>query len=250
MPILNDLLDSLEHTDEPVRSVCTGAFWTAVSSRHTGLSSTYRDLDLQHSDHPCMVKNAGALAGKPAGELARYALADDTVSASIGMATVNSLIDIPEAQCTERNAGDLIAEKGAGRNIAVIGHFPFVRQLRDIAANLWVIEKRLRPGDLSEEEGVKVLPKADVVCLTSTTLINHTIEGLLDLCRDSYVVLTGPTSPMTPVLFDYGIDTISGSRVTDPETVMRFITEGATFRQVKRHGIRLLTMQKETFEKE
>jgi len=52
--------------------------------------------------------------------------------------------------------------------------------------------------------------------------------------------MVGPTSPLSPVLFDYGIDVIGGSMVVDSEKTIRSITEGATFRQVK--GVKNLNM--------
>lgn len=242
MKILNALIDSLTGKDEPVRNVCAGAFWTTVTTRYTGLATTYRELDLQHSDHPCMVKDAGSLIGKTAGELVEYARSDDTVSASIGMAAINSLLEVDESKCTERGAYDILAEKGRGRDVAVAGHFPFIPKLRDVARNVWVIEKRLRPGDFAESDAVRILSKAEVVSLTGTAFINHTIEELLSLCRDSYVVLTGPTSPLTPVLFDFGISAICGTRVADTDEVIRYVSQAATFKQIHGHGVRLLTM--------
>ena len=88
----------------------------------------------------------------------------------------------------------------------------------------------------------RILPKAEVVSLTGTAFINHTIEDLLSLCRGSYVVLTGPTSPLSPVLFDFGISAICGTRVANAEEVIRFISQAATFKQLHGHGVRLLTM--------
>lgn len=244
MRILDALIDTLTGTDQPVRNVCAGAFWTAVTTRFTGLATTYRELDLQHSDHPCMVKGAGSLIGKGAGELVEYARSEDTVSASIGMAAINSLIELDERRCVERGAFDILAEKGRGRDIAVVGHFPFIPKLHDVARNVWVIEKRLRPGDFAESDAARILSKAEVVSLTGTAFINHTIEDLLSLCRDSFVVLTGPTSPLSPVLFDFGIDAICGTRVADAENVIRFISQAATFKQLHGHGVRLLTLSK------
>ena len=244
MDILDAVLDSLRDKNTPIRQVCAGAFWTAVTTRYTGLATTYRELDLQHSDHPCMVKDAGTLIGKKASELVEYARSGDTVSASLGMATINSLLELDESLCVERGAYDILAEKGRGRDIAVVGHFPFIPKLRDVARHVWVIEKRLRPGDFTESEASRILPKAEVVCLTGTAFINHTLEDLLSLCRDSYVVLTGPTSPLSPILFDFGISAICGTRVANAEEVVRFISQAATFKQIHGHGVRLLTMIK------
>ncbi len=221
----------------------SGAFWTAVTTRFTGLSTTYRDPE------GCCGPNAGVqdvgnLDKKLASELIQYARSDNTVEASIGVAAINSLIEVDEERCTELNAFDILAEKGKGRNIAVVGHFPFVPKLRKKAKNLWVIEKRLRPGDLPENEAARILPQCDVVCLSGTTLINHTLDDLLSLCRDAYVVLTGASSPLTPVLFDHGVDAICGTQVVDGPEVIKCVCHAATFRQIKGHGIRLLTLSK------
>ena len=108
-----------------------------------------------------------------------------------------------------------------------------------------MIEKRLRPGDFAAGDAPRILPKAEVVSLTGTAFINHTIEELLALCRDAYVVLTGPTSPLAPVLFDFGIHAICGTRVTDEAEVVRHISPGACFKQLRGHGVRLLTMVKD-----
>jgi uncharacterized protein (DUF4213/DUF364 family) len=67
---------------------------------------------------------------------------------------------------------------------------------------------------------------------------------LLDLRGpNAYVIVLGPTAPLSPVLFDYGVDVISGTKVINPETVLRHVSQGATFRQMK--GVRLLTMKKQ-----
>ncbi len=247
MNVFNDLLASLPHGDAPVRRVCTGAFWTTVTSAHTGLATTYREADQQHTDKPSMVQQAGTLDGLTASELARYALSENTVAASIGMAALNSALEVDESRCEEINASEVAAEKGAGKNIAIIGHFPFAQKLRAQAANLWILERAKKPGTLPESEAENILPQCDVVCMTGTTLINHSFDRMMALCRNAFVILTGPTSPLSPVLFDYGVDVISGCRVTDADLVNHYITQGATFRQLKHQGVRLLSMRKEAW---
>jgi hypothetical protein len=245
MRILDHLIDSLSDRDHDVQEVRCCAFWTAVTSRHTGLSTTYRTLEGEEDAHHSGVSGVGSLTEKGALELAAFARSDNTLEASIGMATINSLIDLSETRCVDLNAYDVLADKGRDRNIAVVGHFPFAPKLKKVAKNLWVIEKRVRPGDLPESEASRILPQCDVVCLTGTSFINHTIEDLLSLCKHSFVVLTGPTSPLTPLLFDYGIDVICGTRVVDPQMVLKYISQAATFRQLHGHGVRLLTLARE-----
>jgi uncharacterized protein (DUF4213/DUF364 family) len=166
------------------------------------------------------------------------------LEAAIGVAAINSLLDIDERYCVDLNAGDLIMEKGKDRKVAIVGHFPFVPKLREMVKELWVIEKNPREGDFTEAEAENLIPEADIVGITGTAFTNHTIEPLLKLCNSkAYVVMLGDTTPLSPVLFDYGVDAVSGTKVIDPELVLRCVSQGATFRQIK--GIRLLTMKRE-----
>ncbi|MFC1986661.1 Rossmann-like domain-containing protein, partial [Chloroflexota bacterium] len=116
----------------------------------------------------------------------------------------------------------------------------FTPRLRNTVKELWVIEKNPREGDFTEAEGENLIPQADVVGITGTAFTNHTIEQLLKLCAEAYVVVLGDTAPLSPVLFDYGIDAISGTKVVDPDLALRCVSEGATYRQIE--GILKLTM--------
>lgn len=241
MKILDALLSSL-NTDAVVRDIRQGPFQTAVLTRNCGLASTPHDPGPHHSRFA--VNEAGLLLEKSARELAGLAGSESLHEAAIGMATINSLIDIDETRCVKVNAGDLIAEKGRDKRVAIVGHFPFVSKLREIVKDLWVIEKNPREGDYPEGEAQNLIPKADVVAITGMAFTNHTIEHLLELCNPgAYVIVLGDTSPLSPVLFDYGIDTISGTRVIDLNLAMLCVSQGATYRQIK--GIRQLTMVKE-----
>ncbi|RLB08222.1 MAG: hypothetical protein DRG50_00355 [Deltaproteobacteria bacterium] len=241
MKIIEALLDHLPWKDAPVRKVRVGPFWTAVATRGCGLASTMVE---DHPHRTPAVQEAGELTDRSAGELAHLALSSHLLEASIGMATINSLLKIELQRCSETNAFDILAAKGKGKDVAIIGHFPFVPALKKVARHLWVIEKRPQQGDLEAERAKDILPQCQVVGITGTSLINHTLESLLDLCRGSFVMLIGPTAPLTPLLFEYGIDAISGSQVVDEHEVLRYVSQGATFRQLHRHGVKLLTMMK------
>jgi len=235
MNILDDLISSLGG-DSPVYKLHTCVFWTAVLSKHCGLASTF------HEEHPYhrAVKDAGSLRHKSALELAEYAKSDNVLEASIGMAAINSLIAIDEARCVEENAFDILAREGRDKNIAVVGHFPWIPKLRNIAKKLWVIEQKPQGKDLPAEAAEEILPQADVVGITGTSFINHTVEKLLDVSKNSFVVMIGPTSPLSPVLFDYAANVIAGVKVVEPEKTIRSISEGAIFSQVG--GVKLVTM--------
>ena len=240
MNIIDELLSTLDY-EASVRDIRLGPFQTAVLTRHCGLASTPHDSGPHYNRTP--VVEAGLLVEKGAKELAQMANSESPFEAAIGMAAVNSLIEIDDTRCAEINAGDLLARKGEGKRVAIVGHFPFVPRLRSVAKELWVIEREPQEGDFTEADSDRFLPQADVIGITGTTFTNHTLEGLLSLCNPkAYVVVLGGTTPLSPMLFDYGIDAVSGTRVIEPKTVLRYVSQGATFRQIR--GIRLLTMER------
>jgi len=240
MTILDDLISQLS-MDAPVRDIRQGVFHTAVVTRDCGLAATLPKDALRQP--PPMVAEPGGLLKKSAGELVRLAYSPRILEAAIGMAAINSLLDVDMETCLELNAADLIMQKGQGKQVAIVGHFPFVPRVREIARRVWVIEKNPQDDDLGEDAAGSVIPKADVVAMTGTSLTHHTLEGLLALCRpDAFVVLLGDTAPLSSVLLDYGVDAVSGTRVVDPGLVLRCVSQGANFRQIK--GVRRLTMMR------
>lgn len=238
MKILDDLIASLR-ADYPAREVRVGHFWTAVWSRECGLASTVGPGGHEHGAR--FVQDAGDLVDRGALELARLAYSGSSMEASIGLAAINSLLEVDEARCITLNAGELLVQRGRGKKVALVGHFPFVPNLRKAVERLWVLELRPQPGDAPADEAATVIPQADIVAITGSTLINHSLARLLGLCRrESFVVVLGPTAPLSAVLFDYGVDVVSGTRVLEPDLTLRCVSQGATFRQVR--GVRLLTM--------
>jgi hypothetical protein len=230
--IIDDLLVTLT-TDAPVREVRVGPYWVAVCSRYCGLASTLGQAT---------GIDAAALTGKSARELADLARSATLPEASVGMAAVNSLVDVDEDRCVELNGRDILIERGRGKRVALVGHFPFVPALREAVGHLWVLELLPRPGDLPAAEAERIIPQADVVAISGTAFLNHTIDALLSYRRPgALVVVLGPTTPLSPVLFAHGVDVISGARVVAPEAALRYVSEGKSFREMP--GVRLLTMQ-------
>ncbi|MFN2149618.1 MAG: Rossmann-like domain-containing protein, partial [Anaerolineales bacterium] len=110
---------------------------------------------------------------------------------------------------------------------------------------LSVLSSNPRPGDLPASAAPQVIPSADLVAITGMTLINHTLESLLELCsRQALVMILGPSTPLSPVLFDHGVDLLSGSLVTDRNAVMQVAGQGGNFRQIHRAGVRLVTVER------
>jgi uncharacterized protein (DUF4213/DUF364 family) len=237
MKILDDIITTLD-LDAPVRDIRQGIFHTGVLTRYCGLAATLPVDVLRQS--PPHVRGPGFLLERPSRELARLVYSESLLEAAIGMAAINSLLEVDEASCVEINAADVILEKGEGKRVAIVGHFPFIPRVRERVKSLWVIEKNPREGDYGEDDAERFIPQADVVGITGTALTNHSLDHLLSLCAPgAYVIMLGDTVPLCPALFDHGVHALSGTKVVDADLALRCVSQGATFRQIK--GVRRLT---------
>jgi len=246
MDILSDLLASLPR-NESVREVLVGVHWTVVCTRHCGMASSIQG-EKPHGHEK--VRDVGSLHKKTAYQLAEYVYSDVLLEASIGVAAINSLIDPFEGRqggYQEINAYDVLVRHGRGKKVALVGHFPFIPNLHSEVGELWVFEQKPVEGEFSVADATKLIPQADVIALTGSALINHTLDGLLELCQpDSTVVVLGPSTPLSPVMFAHGVTLLSGTLIFDEQAVLRTVAQGANFQQVQ--GVRLVTMAKPGFE--
>jgi uncharacterized protein (DUF4213/DUF364 family) len=249
MAVIDTLIDSVTG-DHCVKDVLVGAFDCMVVSRGAGLSSAFRDPCGPESrcgkGPPRGVTDAGDLIGMSARELAGYARSEKLLEASVGVATVNSLIEPVQSIINEVNAFDVITERGEGKRVVIVGHFPFVKRLTGMA-DLRVIQEEPWMREEALKEAEKKLPGCEVVAITGSSLINHTFDRLLEISRDAFVIVLGPSTPLSPVLFDLGVDVLCGTVVEDRELALRCIAQGATYREIR--GIRRVAMKKNGFVK-
>ncbi len=225
--IYDELINTIPK-DIKIESFLAGLHWFLVRSSGTGMAMTplegKRSLMLQ-----------GSISGRYVHDVAHYIKSWDNFEAAIGLAAINSVVNTPgnilaisgkpPEEQIQINAFEYMKDEIAGRKVAVIGHF---RDLENIAESceLTILERKPAPGDLPDPSCEYILPFQDYVFITATTLINKTLPRLLELSRNAYVILVGPSTPMHPCLFKYGIDMLAGTTVFDGRRVWNLIREG------------------------
>ena len=246
MPILEQIIATLP--PGRVIDARVGLHWTAVVVETRGLTRCGLAATL-HAEHDHRripdVPQAGALAGLSANEMACWSLGEQPVQASLGLAAINALLPQPSDPDPEENAEQIIARWGAGKTVVMVGRFPFAEELRPRVGELLVLEQHPGPGDLPAGCAPEVLPRAAVAAITGMTVSNHTLEALLKLCQpDARVVLLGPSTPLSPIFFEYGVDVLCGAAVSAIEPVLRVVSQGGNFRQLHQAGVRLVNLYK------
>ncbi|KXS56010.1 MAG: hypothetical protein AMR96_04995 [Candidatus Adiutrix intracellularis] len=225
-----------------VENCVIGSYWVLIKSNQGGLGMAH--FLFQNISSTSRRLEASELAGRPLSEVATLIKSWDYHAAAIGLAAVNAAVNTSvlisdsvlnrAVEEAEGSAFDFFLKRAAGRKVAVIGHFPNLEKLGQVA-NLSILESNPHPGDLPEPAAEYILPDQDIIFMTGTTIINKTMPRLLELSRQAEIYLVGPSTPMLPRLFDYGFYSLSGMVVRDYEAMAAAIVDDST-EEIFRHG--------------
>jgi uncharacterized protein (DUF4213/DUF364 family) len=219
-----------------IRDVRIGLGYTAVllDDGACGLAYTFRD----EAEEGCSVlQQAGTVVGRSGLAVAAWANALDAVTAGVGVATLNALIEPPE-NALEADVRELIRVR-ADDVVGMVGYFgPLVPFLRDRAARLHIFERQpAREPDVHPAwTAPMLLPECDVVIITSASLVTRALDGLLEhAVRAHEIVLVGPSTAMLPEVFaKHRVTVLSGVQVVDSAGLLRVVSEGGGTREFGR----------------
>ena len=209
------LLDGID-TAAPVTGTQMGQCWTAVeTAEHFGMAMT-TPVDTA----PRLL--SGDYTGMSLRELAAACRSWNLTEAGYGMAAVNAFYNTPAhlAQLNAYEPFDNYCTDGLdlrGRHIGVVGHLNMPPSIREQAASVRILERSPRPGDYPDSACDWLIPQCDVVIMTASTLVNKTLPHLLELCKNAYTILAGPSCPLCPGLLELGIDRIAGLVITETD---------------------------------
>ena len=187
----------------------------------------------------------GKLRGRPAFDLAQEALGENGIRRAVGIAAMNALADTcwrrrphPDTELQLGIDAFDATEIYPGDRVVVVGAFvPFLRELKRRRQSYLVLEQdpaTLKADELPffrpAEQAAAVVPQADVLMITGTTLINDTLEELLALANPAArVTMVGPTVTMLPDAFvRRGADVLGTVRITAPEDFLDILAEGGS----------------------
>jgi uncharacterized protein (DUF4213/DUF364 family) len=188
---------------------------------------------------------AGADAGLPetvlgrtAAEAAKNLAADSPFAICLGLAAVNAANAPDPASDIEAaiTAENLIVDLGRDKSVGLVGHFPFTEALRQAANRFHLFELREVPGAVERNQWEAVLAGLDLLAVTGTALLTRQMAFYLSHAAQAVIVILGPTTPLSPVLFDFGADYLCGSVVTDNRRVLDGVRAGLPFRALKKSG--------------
>jgi len=238
--IYDDLIDLIP-ADLLVIDCMVGLHWTLIrSARGIGAAMTLKGGKAG--------KDLANITGMPLKELATYVKSWDMLQASLGQAAINSVLNNPgnimaitgqaitkTAEPDEANAFPQFLPEITGKRVAVIGHFPNIESL-SLTCQLSVLEREPQAGDYPDPASEYILPRQDHVFITCTAFINKTMPRLLELSQNARIILVGPSVPMAPLLFNYGVETLAGMVILDDKLCWQAVREGGKTKAFKQGG--------------
>jgi uncharacterized protein (DUF4213/DUF364 family) len=233
-----------------VADCVVGLVWTLIltDAGDAGVALTFCD-GLDASSLPGSVVDSDLLTA------ASWITSWNLYEAALGCASINAALNTRShiEEMTGRQLEEFVVSGGglfnqlarefAGAKVAVVGHFAGIEKMAS-HWDLTILERHPGPGDTPDTACEYLLPKQDLVCITGSALTNKTLPRLLELSRSAFTVLVGPSTPMTPIWFDLGVNLLAGAVVTDPLGVRRCVQEGA-HRRVFREGLTTIAISAE-----
>lgn len=176
------------------------------------------------------IRPSEGFRGKSLQELAGYLCSSDSLMRSVGLAAINAWWNrkefVAEAAIHESPTGGLSAIQAPGDGVIIIGGFRGAQKRLPMSR---IVEREPKPGDISVEDAPKAYQTAKHLAITAQTLMNGSLQSILDLSTMvSQRSLIGPSAPLCPLLFNFGLTEISGAVIIDPDAAETFILESGS----------------------
>jgi len=224
------MLDVVSTDDAIIEDLKIGLTWTYCRSESTGLCMT---ADTRSRTFPW----SGSLNGKRVSQIAPWILEWDAMQSSIALSAINSIINantkkkrksLPISPNTSSNLSvfNYFLSSIKDKNCVVVGRYPGLDKLQE-QYNLKVIE--FNPGLMDHPATASefLLPEAEWVFLTGTSIANKTFPRLMELSQNATVVLMGPSVPQLDELSLFGVDFIAGVDVVNDAKLQQLVSEAA-----------------------
>ena len=209
-----------------VRRLVHGISWTAavLSDGRTGVA--------MHTPGETVARMFESLVGLPLSQAGQAMLSWNMEEASEAFAAVNAFYNHNGCGHIKPEAKTLDGVEIRGRTVGMvgmmIGHSNMTQEDFAEAKKLYIMDREEKAEALPDSACEFYLPLCDLVIITGSAAINKTMPRLLELSRNSEVILTGPTVTCCPELLTLGISRLSGRVITESNAMLKAIVEKHT----------------------
>jgi uncharacterized protein (DUF4213/DUF364 family) len=214
-----------------------------LSDGTVGLSSLLMPKD---SDGHCKKSNRNfgdftplQITGKTVWELLEFPFKNNIVQ-SLKIATLNAisskLLDTGNYKVLKNTDPVDLIDLNLKRTITMAGAFQsYIDRISKTGNRLFVLEFN-KDALIGEDRRFfvpaanykELLPVSDIVIITGLTLVNDTLDGLLETVKpEAQIIVTGPSSSFIPdILFQHHVKIVGAVRISNPEKMFQVVSEG------------------------
>jgi hypothetical protein len=231
-----ELLIDHAKSDAKVAGVCLGQVWTFCKTQLA--EETCLGLAMSPPQTSRILDFPGTLVGKTLTELASWVNEWEACKATIGMAAINCSLNSQPLMAAQRlGAGNLAVFEHFlpqlhGKKVVIIGRYPGIEAYQN-QFDVTILERQPQGNDFPDPACEFLLPQADWVFLSGSTIANKTFPRLAQLSQHATTVLMGPSVPWLSQMAEFGIDYLAGVRVEDTIALEQTVAEGG--------GVRIFT---------
>ncbi len=155
--------------------------------------------------------------GMKAEEFVRAFTHPNPIARSLALATMNAIFNRGTFK-----KGDVLEYMGIepGEKVGVIGEIgPIILTLTENGNEVLVFERNPRRGILPDWTIMSHLESCDAVIISASSIVNWTIEWVLDYVGTDKVAIVGPSAPLVEGIFP--VKVIGGAVVLDPDRMIK-----------------------------
>ncbi len=220
-------LASKEITNEKIKKLCIGLNFTYSEVENFGSGLAYTFLK-EISLNECCISGTN-FWGKEAQKVLKFYIEGNRIETVCALATINAILnnrkDI-KAKIEPFKSLEELLNFSARSELLVIGHFETLAgKIKPKIKKLWIFDGN---WEVIKRELPLVVPSCEACIITSSSLINKTLEEILEKVYSiPQIVLMGPSTPFAPEIFKhYSVKFLCGAMVTKPSTLFKRVCEG------------------------
>ena len=209
--------------------LCLGLGYTVAVTSDGGIGIAYTYFADKKS---CMVLNEAIdYEGRPAIALLEKIKSERPIERSMALALVNALNYQHALQLPEDENNEIMFEQfkiTKGTKVAMVGYFgPLIKRFEQREAVLDILDQSRGLGRM-EDFYKKLKNWADVLFLTSTSILNNSTEEILANVQDNVqTLMLGPSTPMVAGAFDHlTVHMLAGTVPLDSENIIKAVRHG------------------------
>ena len=233
---IKDYLLKRDDIDIKVEDVRIGNIYTAVllEDGRCGLAYTFKEA---RSRNCSSIEKL--LERRSVTSLFSYLSSFDPIEMAVALATSNAITNCYAEGLFEGDVLDHVDIR-EGDTVGMIGHFaPLTPKLNEMGVRLYIFEriKEEKDGILPETLAYSLLPECQVSLISSTSILNHSIDPLLEACsKHREVVLLGATTPIIKEVFlNTPVTLLSGVIIKDCDEILKLVSRGKGRRSFSRY---------------